>query len=53
MDNLGPIVINSDGSLSRITNWHGMTVAEQQRTLKIIARRNRQRRQKLAQMGEL
>ena len=41
---------NSDGSLSRISNWHAMTVAEQQKTLKLIGRRNRKRRQKLGQI---
>jgi len=25
LDHLGPIVLNADGSLSRITNWDGMT----------------------------
>ena len=47
LDNLGPIVLQKDGSLSRITNWHELTELEQQRTLDVVARRNKQRREAL------
>eukprot|EP01047_Picozoa_sp_COSAG01_P069310 COSAG01_NODE_10224_length_2216_cov_265.183278_3_plen_358_part_01 len=47
IDRLGPIVVNRDGSLSRITNWAQMSEREQRRTLKVIGRRNRMR------MGQL
>ena len=43
LDRLGPIVVNKDGSLSRITNWGEMSEGEQQRTLKVVARRNKMR----------
>jgi len=43
MDALGPIVVNSDGSTSRIANWHDMTPAEQEKTTRLIARRNKKR----------
>lgn len=43
LDRLGPIVVNKDGSLSRITNWGEMSEVEQQRTLKVVARRNKMR----------
>ena len=43
LDRLGPIVVNKDGSLSRITNWLEMSEGEQQRTLKVVARRNKMR----------
>ena len=43
VDKLGPVVINADGTISRITNWHDMTAAEQQRTLRVIGKRNRSR----------
>ena len=43
LDALGPIVINSDGSSSRITNWPTMTEAEQQNTMRLVAKRNKKR----------
>eukprot|EP01045_Picozoa_sp_COSAG04_P008118 COSAG04_NODE_442_length_14382_cov_72.823566_13_plen_315_part_00 len=43
LDRLGPIVVQKDGSLKRITNWQEMTEPEQQRTLKVVARRNKMR----------
>jgi hypothetical protein len=49
LDRLGPIVVNKDGSLSRITNWVEMSEGEQQRTLKVVARRNKMRMGTLAQ----
>jgi len=42
---IGPIVINSDGSTSRIANWCQMTEREQASTLRLIARRNKKRRE--------
>merc|ERR1712194_360751 len=47
LDELGPVVVNEDGSLSRITNWHEMTDIEQKNTLRIIGKRNQKRRAKL------
>mmetsp|Transcript_12730 Transcript_12730/g.40373 ORF Transcript_12730/g.40373 Transcript_12730/m.40373 type:complete len:215 (+) Transcript_12730:1-645(+) len=43
LDALGPVVINKDGTASRITNWPEMTPAEQENTLRIIVKRNRAR----------
>lgn len=43
LNKMGPIVVNSDGTLSGITNWNEMTSAEQQATLRIIGKRNRKR----------
>lgn len=43
VDKLGPVVVQTDGSLSRITNWLDMTPNEQQQTLRLIGRRNQQR----------
>ncbi|KAI0270698.1 hypothetical protein BC834DRAFT_819318, partial [Gloeopeniophorella convolvens] len=39
-DALGPLVVNSDGTLSRITNWPNMTPAERERTFRVLAARN-------------
>jgi len=47
LDAMGPIILNEDGSMSRITNWHEMMEHEQKNTLRIIAKRNAQRRAKL------
>lgn len=44
---LGPLIINKDGTTGRITNWHQMTEEEKQRTLRIITARNRKRLQVL------
>ncbi|PXF47559.1 hypothetical protein BWQ96_02703 [Gracilariopsis chorda] len=46
-DALGPLVINSDGTTSRIANWQMMTPAEKATTLRIITARNRKRMAKL------
>ncbi|KAH7882195.1 hypothetical protein F5I97DRAFT_435839 [Phlebopus sp. FC_14] len=43
LDNLGPMVVNSDGTLSRIANWEHMTAEERERTMRIVAARNRAR----------
>merc|ERR1712107_142383 len=47
MDKLGPVVVNTDGSISRINNWHEMSELEQKNTLRIIGKRNQQRLVKL------
>lgn len=46
-DKLGPLVINKDGTTSRIVNWPRMTEMERERTLRIISKRNRERLAKL------
>ena len=47
MDKLGPLVINTDGSIARINNWHEMTAQEQQNTLRVLGKRNKMRLAKL------
>jgi hypothetical protein len=42
-DSLGPIVVNQDGSLSRISNWEQMTEIEKKNTLRILVKRNNRR----------
>ncbi|KAI0078816.1 hypothetical protein K474DRAFT_1659998 [Panus rudis PR-1116 ss-1] len=39
-DELGPMVVNSDGTLSRIANWQNMTELERERTLRVLNARN-------------
>jgi hypothetical protein len=43
LDHLGPMVVNVDGSLSRISNWNAMAEIEKKNTLRIIAKRNQER----------
>lgn len=43
LDHLGPMVVNVDGSLGRITNWDGMTEMEKKNTLRIVGKRNQAR----------
>ena len=53
MDHLGPIVVNSDGTLARIANWSEMTEKEQTVTKRRIAKRNLERLQELKAAGAL
>jgi len=53
MEELGPIVINTDGTTSRITNWPEMTPAEQEKTRRVIVARNAKRLAKLEAAREL
>ncbi|KAI0673265.1 hypothetical protein C8Q78DRAFT_712979 [Trametes maxima] len=39
-DHLGPVVVNKDGTLSRVANWDAMTPMEKERTLRILVARN-------------
>ncbi|KAJ7147262.1 hypothetical protein C8R46DRAFT_546167 [Mycena filopes] len=56
LDDLGPMVVNSDGTLSRISNWSSLTAPEKERTLRVLTARNKIRlaneEQKLKDAGE-
>ncbi|SPO00494.1 uncharacterized protein DNG_03242 [Cephalotrichum gorgonifer] len=43
LDHLGPLVVNKDGTLSRIGNWVEMNDIERKNTLRILAKRNQLR----------
>ncbi|RHZ48554.1 uncharacterized protein CDV56_105173 [Aspergillus thermomutatus] len=43
LDALGPLVVNQDGSLSRIANWEQMTEIERRNTLRVLGKRNKLR----------
>ncbi|KIO30422.1 hypothetical protein M407DRAFT_20486 [Tulasnella calospora MUT 4182] len=47
LETLGPIIVNSDGTLSRIDNWKDMTKSEKAMTLKRLKKRNAQRLKQL------
>jgi hypothetical protein len=40
LDHLGPMVVNVDGTLSRISNWDKMAEVEKTATRRIIGKRN-------------
>jgi hypothetical protein len=44
MDELGPIVLNTDGTMSRISNWDKMSQLEKDRATRLIVKRNKKRR---------
>ncbi len=52
LDHLGPLVVNKDGSLSRIANWDKMAEIERQNTLRILGKRNQLRLGDLRGEGE-
>ncbi|KAK3944521.1 hypothetical protein QBC46DRAFT_374544 [Diplogelasinospora grovesii] len=43
LDNLGPMVVGRDGTVSRIANWHEMAAVERENTLRILGKRNQLR----------
>ena len=47
LDALGPVVVNEDGTLARISNWHEMTAEEKATTQRVLAKRNNARLAKL------
>lgn len=51
LQELGPVVINADGTMSRINNWHEMTESEQIATKRVVAKRNAKRREDLLKSG--
>ncbi|GAA5821006.1 hypothetical protein JCM3770_004467 [Rhodotorula araucariae] len=40
LDSMGPTVVNSDGTLSRIANWAQMIPSERARILRVLGKRN-------------
>jgi hypothetical protein len=51
MDYLGPMIINTDGTVRRIANWQTMTPAEQANTVRLITARNKRRLEALKQQA--
>ena len=46
------IVVNEDGSISRINNWHEMADIEKSNVNRILLKRNRQRLERLRKAEE-
>ncbi|EAT80053.1 hypothetical protein HBI56_149240 [Parastagonospora nodorum] len=51
LDHMGPLVVNKDGTLSRISNWGEMSEIERQNTLRVLGKRNMLRREALEKEG--
>ncbi|TLS25097.1 hypothetical protein PpBr36_07017 [Pyricularia pennisetigena] len=51
-DHLGPIVVNQDGTMSRIANWPNMTEIERENTIRILGKRNQLRMAELRKAAE-
>ncbi|KAF9199873.1 hypothetical protein BGZ49_009958 [Haplosporangium sp. Z 27] len=47
LDILGPVVVNEDGTMSRIDNWHEMADIEKDNVRRILLKRNAKRLEKL------
>jgi hypothetical protein len=52
LDHMGPLVVNQDGTMSRINNWAEMSDIERENTLRILGKRNQQRLKKLREETE-
>ncbi len=48
-EEMGPVIINADGTTRRIDNWDQMTKSEQEVAWRRIAKRNEERRRALLQ----
>ena len=52
LSEVGPMIINPDGTVRRIANWDILTEAERENTWRIIKARNKKRLDKLKQQQE-
>lgn len=43
LDSLGPIIVNVDGTLTRISNWASMSKDEQINATRLVSKRNEKR----------
>lgn len=52
LDNIGPLVIQTDGTAKRIANWDKLSPQERESTLRVIGKRNRERVAQLKKEGK-
>jgi len=52
LENLGPIILNSDGTMSRVPNWAEMTAGERETAQRLIKKRNERRKRELLEAME-
>jgi hypothetical protein len=50
LEELGPMVLNVDGTVSRITNWASLTERERRATVRVLTKRNAERAARLQQV---
>lgn len=43
LDHLGPVVVNPDGTVPRITNWHQMNEYEKKNLERMLLKRNKEK----------
>lgn len=51
LDELGPLVVNTNGTVGRVANWRGMTAMEKETTLRLLGKRNKARLEALQGKG--
>lgn len=51
LDHLGPVVVNQDGTLSRINNWVELSEIERKNTLRVLGKRNQARLERVREMA--
>lgn len=51
-DEMGPVIINTDGSTRRIDNWQELSEKEKEVTWRRISKRNEERRKALLEQAE-
>merc|ERR1712146_290921 len=52
LDDLGPVIVNKDGTMRRIANWANLSPQEQAATLRRIGKRNQERVKELQEQQE-
>ncbi|KAH8551445.1 hypothetical protein BGW37DRAFT_425601 [Umbelopsis sp. PMI_123] len=52
LSEMGPVVINENGTMSRIDNWHEMSDIEKANVNRILLKRNKARLEKLKKERE-
>merc|ERR1712146_355375 len=52
LDDLGPVIVNKDGTMRRIANWANLSPQEQAATLRRIGKRNQERVRELQEQQE-
>lgn len=47
LEGLGPIILNTDGTMGRIPNWSEYTASEKEQAIRLISARNKKRKEAL------
>ena len=53
LEEIGPVVVNVDGTVSRITNWHELNEFERKNLERMVLKRNRERLEALKKQQDL